>query len=111
MLATEIALKGIPVRVNSIAPGIFASEMTFETIAGPEELARAGQSLLPVPAGRSGTYVLLHCAVFCVSMTHFPRAGEIAGTVIYLSSPAGCYTNGQELVVDGSYTAVNPATA
>lgn len=58
MLATEIALKGIPVRVNSIAPGVFASEMTFETITGPEEMARVAQSLLPVPAGRSGTYVL-----------------------------------------------------
>lgn len=93
MLATEIALKEIPVRVNSIAPGAFASEMTLETITGPEEMARVAQSLLPVPAGRPG------------------KAGEIAGTVIYLSSPAGCYTNGQELVVDGSYTAVNPATA
>lgn len=93
MLATEIALKGIPVRVNSIAPGVFASEMTFETITGPEEMARVAQSLLPVPAGRPGT------------------VGEIAGTVIYLSSPAGCYTNGQELVIDGSYTAVNPAAA
>ena len=39
------------------------------------------------------------------------RAGEIAGTVIYLSSPAGCYTNGQEVVVDGGYIAVNPSTA
>ena len=72
MLATEIALKGIPVRVNSIAPGVFTSEMTLETITGPEEMARVAQSLLPVPAGRPGTYVLLHCAVFCVSMTHFP---------------------------------------
>jgi len=93
MLATEIALKGIPVRVNCIAPGSFESEMTLETITGPEELARVAQSLLPIPAGRPG------------------KASEIAGTVIYLSSPAGCYTNGQELVVDGSYTAVNPATA
>jgi NAD(P)-dependent dehydrogenase (short-subunit alcohol dehydrogenase family) len=111
MLATEIALKGIPVRVNSIAPGVFASEMTLDTITGPEEMARVAQSLLPVPAGRSGSYVPLYCAVFCVSLTHLSRAGEIAGTVIYLSSPAGCYTNGQELVVDGSYTAVNPSTA
>jgi len=93
MLATEIALKGIPVRVNSIAPGVYESEMTFDTITGPEEMARVAQSLFPVPAGRPGS------------------PGEIAGTVIYLSSPAGCYTNGQEIVVDGSYTAVNPSTA
>lgn len=39
------------------------------------------------------------------------RAGEIAGTVIYLSSLAGCYTNGQEIAVDGGYIAVNPSTA
>jgi len=93
MLATEIALKGIPVRVNSIAPGVYESEMTFDTISGPEEMARVAESLFPVPAGRPGS------------------PGEIAGTVIYLSSPAGCYTNGQEIVVDGSYTAVNPSTA
>jgi NAD(P)-dependent dehydrogenase (short-subunit alcohol dehydrogenase family) len=73
MLATEIALKGIPVRVNSVAPGVYASEMTSETITGPEEVARAAQSLLPVPAGRSGTYVLLHRAVFCASITHISQ--------------------------------------
>jgi NAD(P)-dependent dehydrogenase (short-subunit alcohol dehydrogenase family) len=39
------------------------------------------------------------------------RTGEIAGTVIYLSSSAGCYTNGQEIAVDGGYIAVNPSTA
>ncbi|KAI0263960.1 short-chain dehydrogenase [Gloeopeniophorella convolvens] len=93
MLATEIALKGIPVRINSVAPGVYASEMTTDTITGAEEVAKIAQSLLPVPAGRSGT------------------PGEVAGTVIYLSSLAGCYTTGQEIVVDGGYTAVNPSTA
>ncbi|KAI0301110.1 short-chain dehydrogenase [Multifurca ochricompacta] len=93
MLATEIALKGIPVRINSIAPGVYASEMTADSITGPEEVAKVSESLIPVPAGRAGS------------------AGEIAGTVIYLSSPAGCYTNGQEIVVDGGYIAVNPSTA
>jgi NAD(P)-dependent dehydrogenase (short-subunit alcohol dehydrogenase family) len=73
MLATEIALKGIPVRVNSVAPGMFPSEMTtLEPITGPEEMARIAKSLLPVPAGRTGTYVL-HCVVFCVSMTHLSQ--------------------------------------
>ena len=38
-------------------------------------------------------------------------AGEIAGTVIYLVSPAGCYTNGQEIAVDGGYLMVNPSTS
>lgn len=93
MLATEIALKGIPVRVNAIAPGVYESEMTQTTISGLEEVAKTSQSLIPVPAGRPGS------------------TGEIAGTVIYLSSPAGCYTNGQEIAVDGGYTAVNPSTA
>lgn len=35
----------------------------------------------------------------------------MAGTVIYLASPAGCYTNGQEIVIDGGYLAVNPSRA
>ncbi|ETW81782.1 hypothetical protein HETIRDRAFT_444923 [Heterobasidion irregulare TC 32-1] len=90
MMATEFALKGIPVRVNAIAPGVYASEMTFDAIEGPEAVAKIAQSVVPVPAARSGT------------------PGEIAGTVIYLSSLAGCYTNGQEIVVDGGYVAVNP---
>jgi NAD(P)-dependent dehydrogenase (short-subunit alcohol dehydrogenase family) len=93
MLATEIALKGIPVRVNAIAPGVYASEITLDTITSLEDVASIAQSLCPVPAGRGGT------------------AAEIAGTVIYLSSLAGCYTNGQEIAVDGGYTAVNPSTA
>jgi squamous cell carcinoma antigen recognized by T-cells 3 len=33
----------------------------------------------------------------------------MAGTAIYLASEAGSYTNGQEIVIDGGYVAVNPA--
>jgi NAD(P)-dependent dehydrogenase (short-subunit alcohol dehydrogenase family) len=42
---------------------------------------------------------------------HPYSAEEMAGTVIFLASPAGCYTNGQEIVVDGGAVAVNPSTA
>ncbi|KAI0036480.1 short-chain dehydrogenase [Vararia minispora EC-137] len=91
MMSTEFALNNVPVRVNSVAPGVYASEMTFDDI-GPDAVAKVAQSLMPVPAGRAG------------------MAAEVAGTVIYLSTPAGCYTNGQEIVVDGGYIAVNPST-
>ena len=36
-------------------------------------------------------------------------AAEMAGTVVYLASPAAGYMNGQELVIDGGYLAVNPS--
>jgi hypothetical protein len=38
------------------------------------------------------------------------RAQEMVGTVVYLVSPAGCYTNGQEILIDGGYLCVNPGT-
>lgn len=55
MMSTEFALKGIPVRVNAVAPGVYASEMTFDSIDGPEETAKVSQAIVPVPAARSGT--------------------------------------------------------
>ncbi|CCL99681.1 uncharacterized protein FIBRA_01702 [Fibroporia radiculosa] len=90
MLATELALKKIPVRVCSVAPGVFESEMTDAAIT-PEMVNKHGQSIVPTPENRAGT------------------AQELAGTVIYFVSPAGCYTTGQEILVDGGYTAVNPS--
>jgi len=92
MLATEFALKNIPVRVNAIAPGVYPSEMTHAVIEGSEAVNNVGLGIQPVPADRSG------------------NAQEAAGTAIYLASPAGCYTNGQEIVIDGGYLAVNPST-
>jgi squamous cell carcinoma antigen recognized by T-cells 3 len=35
---------------------------------------------------------------------------EMAGTAVYLASRAGGYLNGQEIIIDGGYCAVNPAT-
>ncbi|KZT10039.1 NAD(P)-binding protein [Laetiporus sulphureus 93-53] len=91
MFATELALKKVPVRVCSVAPGVYESEMTYPTIT-PDMVDKIGKSIVPQPLQRPGS------------------AQEVAGTVIYLVSPAGCYTNGQEIVVDGGYTAVNPST-
>lgn len=91
MMATEFAVKRIPVRVCGIAPGVYESGMTKDRIA-KEEVDRVALGLQPVPAERPGS------------------AQEMAGAVIFLVSPAGNYTNGQEIVVDGGAICVNPST-
>jgi len=92
LLSTEIALKSIPVRVNAIAPGAYESEMTLAQIT-PENVDTVGQNILPLSARRAGT------------------AQEMAGTVVYLASRASGYALGQEIVIDGGFTAVNPSRA
>ncbi|KIJ17718.1 hypothetical protein PAXINDRAFT_111240 [Paxillus involutus ATCC 200175] len=91
MLSTEFALRGIQVRVNAIAPGVYESEMTHGIISGQEATDAVGMPVVSVPAKRPGT------------------AAEMAGTAVYLASAAAAYMNGQELVIDGGYLAVNPS--
>ncbi|KAF9242555.1 hypothetical protein BU15DRAFT_86757 [Melanogaster broomeanus] len=91
MLSTEFALRGIQVRVNAIAPGVYESEMTHDVISGQEATDAVGMPVVSVPAKRPGT------------------AAEMAGTAVYLASPAAAYMNGQELVIDGGFLAVNPS--
>ncbi|EIN12539.1 NAD(P)-binding protein [Punctularia strigosozonata HHB-11173 SS5] len=91
MMSTEFALKNINVRVNAISPGVYATEMTIP-VNTPEDVQTISQALVPVPSRRAGT------------------EEEVAGTAVYLASRAGGYVFGQEIVVDGGYVAVNPAT-
>jgi NAD(P)-dependent dehydrogenase (short-subunit alcohol dehydrogenase family) len=73
------------IRVNAVAAGLTASRMTAGTIANPEWSA---PTLARTPLGRLGD----------------PR--DIAGAVLFLTSPAASWITGQTLPVDGGYTVV-----
>lgn len=82
--AVEWAAHGI--RVNSISPGYFLSQMTRQfTEANPE---LAAQWVSRIPMGRMGEPADLH------------------GLVSFLASDASAYLTAQDLVIDGGYTAV-----
>ncbi|GAB1527219.1 hypothetical protein RhiTH_010394 [Rhizoctonia solani] len=93
MFATEFGLRKIPVRVNSIAPGTFPSEMTGhqdEHTLGKEDVDKASQGVQPIPFERSGNDI------------------DMGGLALFLSSPAAYYVHGQIISIDGGFGAVNP---
>ncbi|MFC4565149.1 SDR family NAD(P)-dependent oxidoreductase [Nocardiopsis mangrovi] len=78
-LARELG--AVNIRVNSVVPGFFDSEMTTRvTDANRERIRRR------TPLGRLGS------------------ADEVADTVLYLASPASSFITGQSIVVDGGIT-------
>ncbi|SJL11674.1 related to tropinone reductase [Armillaria ostoyae] len=88
VLATSFAGRGIPIRVNALQPGLFASEMV-----PPELLEVIKTQLLPgqvalIPARRHGS------------------DAEMGMTALYLA--VSDYTNGAVLCVDGGISLVNP---
>jgi NAD(P)-dependent dehydrogenase (short-subunit alcohol dehydrogenase family) len=78
-LAIEYAKRGI--RVNAVAPGFFASEMTAELGDDPEQFPDF--LLKRTPLGRGG------------------RTGELNDAVLYLLGPGSSFVTGHVLSVDG----------
>lgn len=78
-MACSYARYGIT--VNAIGPALFETEMTEGTLFKSEQFLHGYNTLNP--AGRPG------------------RKGELNGTVLYLSSDASSYVQGQFIVVDG----------
>lgn len=82
-LAIAYATDGI--RVNAVAPGWIETPLTY---ALREDAARNGAILSRTPLGRWG------------------RPEDIAGGVLYLSSPLASFVTGTVLAIDGGYMAV-----
>lgn len=69
------------ITVNAIGPALFETEMTAGTLFKSQEFLNGYNTLNP--AGRPG------------------KKGELNGTVLYLSSDASSYVQGQFIIVDG----------
>jgi hypothetical protein len=82
-LAAQWAKRGI--RVNALAPGWFATEMTAEMFASEQAAQWVSQR---TPLGRRG------------------EEGELDGPLLLLASDAGSYITGHTLIVDGGWCAV-----
>lgn len=82
-LAAEWGKDGIT--VNSICPGYFWTPLTKETLETDWFAAYAKGA---IPIGRYG------------------KEGELDTCALFLASPASSYVNGQNIAVDGGYTAI-----
>lgn len=74
------------ITTNAIGPGLFESEMTEDTLFKSEAFLNLYQGLNPM--SRPG------------------KRGELNGTILYFSSDASSYTNGQFIIVDGGMSIV-----
>jgi NAD(P)-dependent dehydrogenase (short-subunit alcohol dehydrogenase family) len=80
-LARNLAVQwgGSGVRVNAVSPGVIETEFARVIIDGPGRDARLAKT----------------------PMRRFGEPAQVAGTVLYLASPAGAFTSGQNIVIDG----------
>lgn len=81
-LALDLAAKNI--RVNNLAPGYVRTQMTEASYSDPAKREQRQQRTM---LGRWGT------------------PADLVGAAIFLASPASAYVTGQDLIVDGGWTA------
>lgn len=88
MLTKSAAIEWLPhgIRVNAIAPGYFASDMTRDFVTENPEMAE--DWVRRIPAGRMG------------------EPGELGDLLVYLASERSSYVVGQSILIDGGYTSV-----
>jgi NAD(P)-dependent dehydrogenase (short-subunit alcohol dehydrogenase family) len=98
-VAAECAAGGLPIRCNSVHPGIIDTDIWGREIAGiaqnnPDMMNEGGNRInidlvaaAGVPGGKPG------------------HPDDIANGVVYLASDASSYVNGSELVIDYAMTA------
>ena len=85
MLSAEIAANGFKIRVNSLAPGVFPSEMTTDSSDESQKSHIPKDKYADkVPARRPG------------------KDEDMAGAVLFFATNQ--YLNGQNVAVDGGYT-------
>jgi NAD(P)-dependent dehydrogenase (short-subunit alcohol dehydrogenase family) len=82
--ALEFARQGV--RVNSVSPGPIQTEM-FDRVFGEGQTDSKKAVEAQIPIGRVGT----------------PE--EIASAVLWLSSPGAAFTTGQDILIDGGFSA------
>ena len=84
LLASEVAGNGLKIRINSIAPGVFPSEMTAGDSASNQKSEIPKEKYEEkVPARRPG------------------NDRDMAGAILFAATNQ--YLNGQTVVVDGGY--------
>lgn len=83
MLSTEIAKAGLKVRINSIAPGVFPSEMTTQDSGEDQKSEMPKEHKEGLPSSRPG------------------KESDIATAILFCVSCQ--YLNGQTIPVDGGY--------
>jgi NAD(P)-dependent dehydrogenase (short-subunit alcohol dehydrogenase family) len=89
-LVKQLATKLVPygIRSNAICPGLYPSEMTVDMLHDkPKEFPTS-----QIPLQRVGT------------------EEDMAGTVLFLTSQAGAYLNGNMIITDGGRLSVMPST-
>lgn len=85
VLALELAPYGI--RVNAVGPGLVETETLLNSLTTDKAIAEHKEKISFAPLNRTA------------------KISEIADAVYYISSPQASYITGQNLLVDGGYSA------